>query len=188
MYSPPDRGIEPPRIPQTSGNPIPASTSDRIGGDDQVATQIHAQTQADHDPDAGGQPLVHEADAEGVPHAESAHEAAGLSRERYLTFSLHGHSHIRWYARRLHHVPARQPPELRAPGVSAIGAPSSASSAGTCQSHSSLSFHGTMMVRTRATPGIVPITSFDHAHQFLGVAGVDLAFEVPVADGTRPRS
>ena len=30
MYSPPDRGIDPPRIPQTSGKPIPASTREMM--------------------------------------------------------------------------------------------------------------------------------------------------------------
>ncbi len=30
MYSPPERGIEPPRIPQTRGNPIPASTNEMM--------------------------------------------------------------------------------------------------------------------------------------------------------------
>ena len=46
---------------------------------DEVAAEVDADAEAGHDPDRRREPLVHEADAEGVPHGEAADEAAGFA-------------------------------------------------------------------------------------------------------------
>ncbi len=129
------------------------------GGDDQVAAQVDAQTQTHHDPDAGRQALVHEADAEGVPHAQATDQAAGLSSKCYFTLSL---CHVHPFESGAGAISG--PPRTFAGRISVptqtIAAPSSAGSAGTCQSQTSLSFHGTIFVRALVTPGIAPIVSF----------------------------
>lgn len=50
-------------------------------GPEQVAGETGAETLGDHRPDAGCDPLVHEADRAGVGHGETADEAAGLACE-----------------------------------------------------------------------------------------------------------
>ena len=49
------------------------------GGPDEVAAEVDADAEAGHDPDGRREALVHEADAEGVPHGKAADEAAGFA-------------------------------------------------------------------------------------------------------------